>query len=163
MDYDALSNEILMKHYMNKGLEYAMNELLKKEEPINKEYFLRKCATAMGKTRITNVVKNEATKAIPQNATVVGNTIWLNPKDTMELRIHSDRMLNEIPIEELKEGIYRIVSYSEGITVEGAFKAMLKLLGFSRLTDNTKKLLMDAVVFLKLEGRIIQRGECLYI
>jgi hypothetical protein len=72
-------------------------------------------------------------------------------------------MLNEIPMEELKEGLYTIVSYSEGITVEGAFKAILKLLGFSRLTDNTKKLLMDAVVYLKLEGRIIQRGECLYI
>jgi superfamily I DNA and/or RNA helicase len=162
-EYEAMPNEILMKNYMNKGLVYALLELLKKEEPIHNDYFLRKCAVAMGKTRITNVVKNEASKAVPESVTIVGNTIWLNPRDTIDLRIHSDRMLNEIPMEELKEGLYTIVSYSEGLTVEGAFKAILKLLGFSRLTDNTKKLLMDAVDYLKLEGRIIQRGECLYI
>ena len=163
IDYKAMPNETLMKNYMNKGLEYAMLEFLKVEEPVNKEYYLKKCAIAMGKTKVTNVVKNEAAKSIPQNAQLIGNTYWLNPKDTFNLRINSLRMINEIPLEELKEGIYTIVSYSEGITVEGAFKALLKLLGFSRLTDNTKKLLMDAVVFLKLEGRIIQRGECLYI
>ena len=163
IDYKAMPNETLMKNYMNKGLEYAMLEFLKVEEPVNKDYYLKKCAIAMGKTKVTNVVKNEAAKSIPQNAQLIGNTYWLNPKDTFNLRINSLRMINEIPLEELKEGIYTIVSYSEGITVEGAFKALLKLLGFSRLTDNTKKLLMDAVVFLKLEGRIIQRGECLYI
>ncbi len=161
--YKETPNEVLMRNYMNKGLEYAMTDLLKKEEPINKEYYLRKCAMALGKTRITNVVKNEALKAMPKDAITIGNTIWLNVKDHPKLRINSSRMLNEIPIEELMEGLYEIVSYSQGITIDGAFKALLKLLGFSRLTDNTKKILNDAIVFLKLDGRIIQKGECLYI
>ncbi|MBQ4357363.1 MAG: hypothetical protein II788_05165, partial [Acholeplasmatales bacterium] len=161
--YKETPNEVLMRNYMNKGLEYAMTDLLKKEEPINKEYYLRKCAMALGKTRITNVVKNEAIKAMPKDAITIGNTIWLNVKDNPKLRINSSRMLNEIPIEELMEGLYEIVSYSQGITIDGAFKALLKLLGFSRLTDNTKKILNDAIVFLKLDGRIIQKGECLYI
>ena len=162
-NYVSMPNDVLVKNYLDKGLEYAMTEFLKVEEPVNKEYYLRKCAIAMGKTRVTNVVKNEALKAMPINIIEIGNTYWLNPKETQELRINSERMMNEIPLEELKEGLYKIVSYSEGITVEGAFKSIIKLLGFSRLTDNTKKLLMDAIVFLKLEGRIIQRGECLYI
>ena len=39
---------------------------------------------------------------------------------------------------------------------------IVKLLGYSRVTDTTKKVLENALVFLKLDGKIVQRGDCLF-
>ncbi|MCR5232168.1 MAG: hypothetical protein K6B64_05930, partial [Acholeplasmatales bacterium] len=160
--YEEVDEALLLKSYMSKGLAYTMHLVLEKEAPITKEYYLKRAATAMGKTRVSNVVKNEVSKSMPDDITIIGNTYWLNPFEA-KLRINSKRMLDEIPIEELKDGLYTIVLKNNGITEEGAFRALIKILGFSKLTDNAKKILKDAIVYLKLDGKIIQKEECLYI
>ena len=139
-----------------------MKLVMEKESPITKEYYIKRAAVAMGKTRVSNVVRNEASKSMPEDIITIGDTNWLDVHD-VRLRINSERMIDEIPMEELKDGIFTIVSLNNGITEEGAFKALIKLLGFSKLTENTKKILKDAIVYLKLDGKIIQQEECLYI
>ena len=83
-------------------------------------------------------------------------------RPSSKLRINSDRELGEIPLEEIEDGIYTIISENNGITIEGCFKMIVKLLGYSRVTDTTKKVLENALVFLKLDGKIVQRGDCLF-
>lgn len=161
-DYEAVDDTLLYNTYLENGLASAMELVLKKEAPLTKDYYLKRCATAMGKTKVSNVVKNEAMKSMPDKLLAIGNTYWLNEYE-VHLRKNSNRLLDEIPLEELKDGIYTIVSLNNGITEEGAFKALIKLLGFSKLTENAKKILRDSVIYLKLDGKIIQKGDCLYI
>ena len=161
-DYQAVDDTVLNNAYLDNGLAYAMELVLEKEAPLTKDYYLKRCATAMGKTKVSNVVKNEAMKSMPDKLLAIGNTYWLDQYE-VHLRIHSNRLLDEIPLEELKDGIHTIVSLNNGITEEGAFRALIKLLGFSKLTENAKKILRDSIVYLKLDGKIIQKGDCLYI
>ena len=160
--YEAVDDVLLNNTYLEEGLMSAMKLVMEKEAPITKEYYIKRASVAMGKTRVSNVVRNEAAKSMPEDITTIGDTYWLDVHD-VRLRINSERMIDEIPMEELKDGIFTIVSLNNGITEEGAFKALIKLLGFSKLTENTKKILKDAIVYLKLDGKIIQQEECLYI
>ena len=101
--------------------------------------------------------------SLPTDVCSNNDFYYINPSYSNELRINSDLEIEYIPIEELKDGIYKIVMKSNGITVNGCYKTLIQLLGFSRVTENSKKRLDDALVYLKLDGEITQRGDCLFI
>ena len=61
------------------------------------------------------------------------------------------------------EGIYSIVKKSNGISKEGCYKELLKLIGYNRTTQAAVHLLDNAVIFLSLDGRIIEKNGCLYL
>ena len=84
------------------------------------------------------------------------------PISRLGLRIGSDRQLEHVYISELEDAIYKVVKKSNGITKIGCFKKVVELLGYNRISDNSIKLLEDALVFLKLDGKIVERDECLF-
>ena len=98
------------------------------------------------------------------NSDIINNNGFLSIDNSkVTLRINSLRLIEEISVDELKDGIYKIVSFNNGINIDGCYKALIKLLGYTRITDNTKEILDDALVYLKLEGKITQRNDCLFI
>ena len=42
------------------------------------------------------------------------------------------------------------------------YKKVIELLGYNRVSDNSIKILEDALVFLKLDGKIVEKDECLF-
>ena len=144
----------------NNSLDYLIYKIVEKEEPITKDYLYRKIAYIYDKTRVSNVIKNMVNPLL-KDIYCENNILFLTKKES-ELRVNSDRGIDEIPLSELMDGINRIVKENQGITITGCYKSLLNILDFKRLTENTKKILDDAVVMLKLDGKIIERDTKLY-
>ena len=146
----------------NKGLDELIYSIIKIEQPISINYLYKKISKILDKTKVTNVVKNMVNQAL--NSDIINNNGFLSIDNSkVTLRINSLRLIEEISVDELKDGIYKIVSFNNGINIDGCYKALIKLLGYTRITDNTKEILDDALVYLKLEGKITQRNDCLFI
>ena len=156
MDIDK-GKDILKKS----GLSEVINQIIYLEQPIHENKLFKRVALILDSPRITNVVKNQV-RANISNEVCKNREFYYIDKASSKLRINSDREFSEIPLEEIEDGIYTIISENNGITIDGCFKTLTKLLGYSRVTDNTKKYLLDALVFLKLDGRIVERNGCLF-
>ena len=116
-----------------------------------------------GRTKVTNVVKNLFQADLEQLELINENGfLSTKPTTSLGLRIGSDRQLEYVYITELEDAIYKIVKKSNGITKLGCFKKVVELLGYNRISDNSIKLLEDALVFLKLDGKVIERDDCLF-
>ena len=144
----------------NNSLDYLIYKIVEREEPITKEYLYRKIAYILDKTRVSNVIRNMVNPLL-KDIYCENNILFLTKKES-ELRVSSDRGIEEIPLSELKDGIYKIIKENQGITITGCYKSLLNILEFKRLTENTKKILDDAIVMLKLDGKIIERDSKLY-
>ncbi len=142
------------------SLDYLIYKIVEREEPITKDYLYRKIAYILDKTRVSNVIKNMVNPLL-KDIYCENNILFLTKKES-NLRISSDRGIDEIPLSELMDGIYKIIKENQGITITGCYKILLNILEFKRLTENTKKILDDAVVMLKLDGKIIERDSKLY-
>ena len=90
------------------------------------------------------------------------NFLSVNYVNQLGLRMGSDRLLEHVHIAELQDAIYKVVKKSNGITKIGCFKKVIELLGYNRVSDNSIKILEDALVFLKLDGKIVEKDECLF-
>jgi len=153
----------LAKDYLDKyGLDYAIREIIKIEQPIHEEYLYKRAAKLLG-TRVTNVLKTSVIKSLTRDINKNGSFYYVDYNYDQTLRLNSDRTIEQISRDELQNGIYSIVKKNNGITKDGCYRALISILGISRLTENTKKLLDDVVVFLKLDGLITERGESLFI
>ena len=77
-------------------------------------------------------------------------------------RIHADRTIEQVPRVELEDALSKIVDKNNGITKAGCFKTVSQLLGYDRMSENAVSYLEDALVFLKLSGKIAEKDGCLY-
>lgn len=145
----------------NSGIRELISRIVYIEQPIHENRLFKRVAQVLGAPRITNVIKNQVKANLNEDICKNGQFYYID-KQSSKLRINSDREFDEIPLEEIEDGIYTIISENNGITIEGCFKMVVKLLGYSRVTDTTKKVLENALVFLKLDGKIVQRGDCLF-
>lgn len=161
-EYEELSVEAGKKLLQERDLAYVIHELIRIEQPVHEEYLYKKLAV-IADSRLTNVFKNMVRQAMDSDIMKSGRFYYLHYPEKISLRISSERTIEQIDIEELKDGIYKIVRLNNGITVEGCYKALIQLLGFSRVTEGTRKILDDALVYLKLDGGLTQRGECLFV
>lgn len=160
--YSSLNIEKAKRHLEEYGLAYVVRELIRTEQPIHEE-FMYKRLSEITESRITNVFKKTVRQSIDDDAILRGRFYSLNEEAPTRLRIGSERLIEYISSEELKDGILTIVRLNNGITVDGCYKALISLLGYSRITENTRNCLDDAVVFLKLDGSITQRGDSLFV
>lgn len=160
--YEEYSLEQAKMEYKEQGLEFVLEKLIRIEQPIHEEYLNKKISLITG-SRLTNTLKNSIAKALPIDVNKNKGFYSLYSTSDTRLRIGSNRTIEQISTEELKNGIYTIVSMNNGITIEGCYRALIQVLGFNRVTENTKKLLDDVVIYLKLEGSITERGNSLFI
>ena len=161
--YEELSVDFLKKLLSKYGLKQTIIELVKYEGPIHEEYLLRRVASMLDKSRVTNVVKNLVNQNMSSVIIKSNRFYYVDLAKSYKLRLGAKRDIDEIHLNELKNGILTIVTANNGITKEGCFKALVSLLGYNRVTENTVKVLEDVLIHLKLDGAITQRGECLYV
>ena len=161
--YDMVSDDKIKELYQKKSTAHVIKYIVSKEEPIHVEYLLKRICFMYGRTKVTNVVKN-LFQADLEQLELINEKGFLSTKPTISigLRIGSDRQLEYVYITELEDAIYKIVKKSNGITKLGCFKKVVELLGYNRISDNSIKLLEDALVFLKLDGKVIERDDCLF-
>ncbi len=160
MKYDFYSIEECKDILNHNNIDYLVYKIVEREQPIVKDYLYKKIAYTLDKTKVSNVVKNMVNPLI-KDFYCSNNVLFISKKDS-SLRISSDRGIDEIPLCELEDGLYQIIKANSGITIIGAYKTLIKLLDFKRLTENTKKILDDAIVMLKLDGKIVERENKLF-
>ncbi len=161
--YEKISDQKLKELYQTKSIKKAIETLIAKEEPIHKEYLLKRICFMYGRTKVTNLVKSYFEKdIIDMNILEQNGFLSLHHLDQISLRLSTDRDIEYVHPLELQDAIYKIVKRSNGITKEGCFKNVVQLLGYSRMTEHAISYLEDALVFLKLEGKITEQNECLY-
>ena len=164
VEYKAVSDEKIMELYNNKSTRYIIKHIVFKEEPIHIDYLLKRICFMYGRTKVTNIVRQYFEEDLEDLDLYCENN-FLSIKKPLELslRINSDRSIEYVHTLELQDAIYKIVKKSNGITKEGCFKNVVKLLGYNRMTDNAINYLEDALVFLKLDGKIVEKNDCLYV
>ena len=157
--YEMVDINESINDYYNYSLEYAINKILVKEAPISEVELYRRVSKILGKNAVTSVVKNLTNKALPSDVTKNRGFYWQSYNEYPPFRISSDRTIDNICLEELASGIYTIVSYAVSIPVNECYKKLIEFLGYSRVTETTKKRLDDALMLLKIDGKVILTGD----
>ena len=144
---------------------YSASDMIYKiisvEGPIKVDYFNKKIAKLIGKTRVTNVVLNYIKNNMPQEVILNNGSYSIYYQEIVPLRLNSNRSIEEIPEEELKDGIIKIVRYAKKISKSDCFKTLLNLLSEKRLTDEAKKILNNVIIDLQCSFRIFVDGDIL--
>ena len=162
--YIEMDIEDVEKTYQNEGMLGVIDKMVEIEGPIHEQFLLKKLSRFTKSGRITVALKDEFFKALDKiYRQKVRGYLYYGGIDNIKLRLGSDRTIEQIHTNELQHGILTIVRENNGITKAGCYKALVKKLGFSKITDKTTQVLEDALIFLKLDGKVVERGECLYI
>ena len=161
--YPYVSEKEIIKLYHTKKPKDVIQYIISKEEPIHMEYLLKRICFMYGRTKVTGLVKEYFEHDIQMmNLFRDNDFLSLHPITEIGLRIPSDRPIEYIHLSELKDAIYKIVKKSNGITKDGCFKKVIGLLGYNRMTDRSVQILEQALVYLKLEGKLVEKEDCLY-
>lgn len=161
--YPYVTEEQILKLYHTKKPTEVIRYIISKEEPIHIDYLLKRICFMYGRTKVTGLVREYFNKDIESlNLFRDHDFLSLHPIVPLGLRIPSDRSIEYIHMEELKDAIYKVVKTSNGITKEGCFKKVIGLLGYNRMTENSIQILDQALVYLKLDGKLIEKEDCLY-
>ncbi|MDE5856039.1 MAG: hypothetical protein K2H06_03230, partial [Anaeroplasmataceae bacterium] len=162
--YPLVSRDEIEELYNQKPIFEVINYIILKEEPIHIDYLLKRICFMYGRTKVTALVRELFERDIEYLELHRDNDfLSIHPITSMGLRIPSDRDIEFIHKEELKDAIYKIVKKSNGITKDGCFKKVIGLLGYNRMSDRAIEILEQALVFLKLEGKLVEKQGCLYM
>ncbi len=160
LEYIELDNNLGLNIYNKDGMDKLIKTIVEIESPIHEEYLYKRVANILN-LKVTNVLKNRINNSIDINLTKKGK-FYYNDKD-VKFRINEKRDIDYISSDELMAGIFEIVKKSNGISKEGCYKELMKLIGYNRITQQANHLLENAVIFLIADGKIIERNGCLYL
>ncbi|MDE7094984.1 MAG: hypothetical protein K2O23_00695, partial [Anaeroplasmataceae bacterium] len=162
--YPLVSRAKIEELYNRKSTKELIHHIILQEEPIHIDYLLKRICFVYGRTKVTTLVRELFEQDIEDMDLIrEGEFLAVHPISSVGLRIPSDRDIEYIHKEELKDAIYKVVKKSNGITKEGCFKKVIGLLGYNRMSDRAVEILEEALVFLKLEGKLVEKQDCLYI
>lgn len=162
--YPKVSDNKIVYLYNHKSSTEVIHYIISQEGPIHIDYLLKRICFMYGRTKVTALVREYFEQDLANLEICRDHDfLSLHPIAPMGLRIPSDRSIDYIHPEELKDAIYKVVKKSNGITKEGCFKKVIGLLGYNRMSDRAVEILEEALVFLKLEGKLVEKQECLYI
>lgn len=163
-EYQQVSPEEIRRLSEKKSIPQIIRHIVQREGPIHQDYLLKRICFLYGRTKVTAPVRAMFLEDLDQLSLFSQDGfLGVQPFAAIGLRINSDRDIEYIPLEELKDAIYKIVKKSNGITKEGCYKAVGRLLGYSRVSEHAVSILENALVFLKLDGVLVEKHECLYI
>ncbi len=161
--YPMVTEDKIKELYQNKTPSQIIQYIVEKEEPIHKEYLLKRICFMYGRTKVTNIVRELFEKDLSKlSIRTEDDFLSVHPIVELSLRTNSDRSIEYIHHKELEDAIYKVVKKSNGITKEGCFKTIAQLLGYQRMSENANEILDNALVFLKLDGKVIEKEGCLY-
>lgn len=150
------------------GFDKIIFNLVKTEGPITEELLLKRTLHYFGNEKITSVVKEKFKYAMSKHPEIKKiNDYYMVENQSFEMRIPKDtdipRDIMLIPTIELECGIYKVIELNVGITKDGLFKTIANLLGFTRVGDNIRLKLEQALSNQLSLGKIRQENEEYFI
>ena len=145
-------------------------DVVKVESPIHFEELARRIADANGISKIGSRVRaavTEATNFASSNGWIMRRDDFLwHPETILELRDRStlpssSKKLIYIAPEELNLAVSRVVENSIAIQPENAVPFIAKLFGFSRVTEDMRRYIMEAIAHATTSGVVFQDGSFL--
>jgi hypothetical protein len=137
-------------------------EVVQIEGPVHFDEVAKRIMDAAGITKLGSRIRYTLTQALDQaqdekKVLVKGDFIWSPDMDKAIVRDRSKlpaayRKLSMVAPEEIAEAIVQVVSGAISITEQEAIPLVGKLLGFSRITDEMRQQLSEAI------GKAIQNG-----
>lgn len=163
VNYMSIDVERLKLYLEKYGIEYVVNEVIRSEAPININYLNQRIAEVYDLKRASDKIINLVNSSLPKNIHKVNDFILTNEKISgFTLRINSDRKIDEIYVDELMDGLYKIISRNNGIKKDGAYKSLIQILEISSLSQIARSNLDTALGHLINEGKVtIDQNECL--
>lgn len=154
-------------------LTHAVLQVVQAEGPVHPAELARRLADASSSKRLTARTQEaiDAACGAAEGRGLIrrqGGFFWLSTMDTALLRDRSSlpapaRRLELIAPEELQRAIERVLADSYGMRADEVAPAAHRLLGLSRLTEESRRRLDQIVEALRAQGRIGQRGEHLIV
>ena len=164
MEYPYIPDAEIKRLYNELTVPGLIDHIVRIEEPISIDFLLKRICFVYGRTKVTNVVKTLFEEDLKE-LDLINKDGFLSTKThtNLSLRLNSNRNIEHVHILELEDAIYNIVKKSNGIEKDGCFKTVAKLLGYSRMSENAYDYLQNALVFLMLEGKVIEKDGRLYV
>lgn len=160
--YTYLDNGTAQQIYNDEGMTVLLNKLIACEQPIHEDYLYERVLQILDK-KPSKVLKNLINHSLSEDIIKNGHFYMVDYNYSNVLRIDSSRSIDYISLDELKDGLLSIIKLNNGISIDNAYKNLIKVLGFNRVTDKTRAILNDVLVFLKLDGKVTERGNSLFI
>ena len=164
IEYPLVDSLEVQKLYNELTIPGLIEYIVRKEEPICIEFLLKRICFVYGRTKVTNVVRKLFEEDL-DTLDLIEKDGFLSTKayTNLPFRINSNRLIEYVPSLELQDAIYTIVKKSNGIEKDGCFKIVAKLLGYSRMSEHAYEYLENALVFLMLEGKVVEKENRLYV
>ena len=161
--YDYLDNNIGKKIYDSDGMEFLLAEIIKVESPIHRDYLEKRVMKILGYEKLDKKLKAEIEENMPKRVLKLGDFLFNFRVSDIKLRLESDREVDEIYTDELADGINTIVIRNNGISIQGCFKTLVNMLGFEKVTAQSKKELEKALEHLTLDRKVEIKNDNLYV
>ncbi|BFO67393.1 hypothetical protein KCF3NO3_33760 [Chryseobacterium sp. KCF3-3] len=169
----VLSSEIadreLHLHTVGKLGEWICN-VVKTESPVHFEEVARRMAEANGISKVGSRIRtsliNAVDYAVDNNLLIKKGDFLYDPEIKLEIRNRTtlpsaSRKISYISIEEIDLGIQKVISDSIAIQPKELVPLVSKLFGFSRVTDDIKKRVFEAVEYSLQKKHIYKDGQFL--
>ncbi len=144
-------------------LEYLIQEIISYEAPIHEDFLALEIANIYDKPKPNKEILDMIEAEMPKRVLKLGNFYYNKRISGITMRLDSNREAYQIPSEEYANGLLVIISKNNGITIDGAYRTIVKLLGFDKLLANTRTLLDNALNDLIRDSKVINKNNNLYI
>ena len=161
--YDSLGvlrGKRILEEY---DLEYLIQEIINYEAPIHEDFLASEIARIYDKAKPTKELLDDIKNNIPKRALKLGGFYYNKKIAGITLRIDSGREAYQISPEEYANGILVIVGKNNGITIDGCYRTLVKLLGFDKVLASTRIILDGVLKDLLFDNKVINRNNNLYI
>ncbi|MDB5054917.1 MAG: helicase [Bacilli bacterium] len=146
-------------------------DVVKIESPIHKSEVMKRICDAVAIKRIGTRIQAKYEESI-SNLVLKGNIIkkgdFLWVSDMVETLIRDRSQLTNKKVEliapqELETTIIKVVRDSMGIQIDAIPQSVLNTLGFSRVTDESKKYVEDAITILVSNNLLLVKGSQVFV
>ena len=161
--YEFLDRSKGRKLFQQGGLPNLIKEIIRVETPIHKEFLYKRVASIIDVEKITQDFKDRVTEALPERLLKIGDFYFNFKVSDIKLRLESGRDVGHIFVDELADGLYNVVIKNNGISEGGAFKTIVNMLGYERVTAQSKQYLVEALEHLILDHKVVETNNNLYL
>ena len=161
--YDFLDRTRGKRAYQHGGMPALVKEIIRVETPIHKDFLFKRCADILGVEKINQDFKDQVLNALPERLLKIDDFYFNFKVSDIKLRLESGRDVSQIYVDELADGLYNVVIKNNGISEAGSFKTIVNMLGFDKVTAQSKKILLEALEHLILDHKVVETDGNIYL
>ena len=142
----------------------AIRKILETEAPLSEEYLLKRISGYFQREKVTSVVTRQF-NGLMYSCRDYGivrrdGFLYLQGKSEISLRIPGNkREIKNISLEELADGLYKLIKQNVTTTKDGLYKTLTNILGFSRTGEAIVARYDQALELLKKAGLVVEEGD----